>query len=36
MLDHPGILKLHEVYESNNSIYLILDLLTGGELKLKD
>lgn len=29
---HPGILKLHEVYESSKFIFLILDYLDGGEL----
>ena len=31
-LDHPNILKLHEVHESANTLYLVLDLLEGGEL----
>ena len=31
-LNHPNILKLHEVFETTNSIYFILDLLEGGEL----
>lgn len=29
-LDHPNIMKLHEVFETENSLYLILDLLEGG------
>lgn len=30
MMDHPNIIKLHEVFETENSIYMILDLLEGG------
>lgn len=37
-IDHPHIMRLYEVYESEHSIYLIMDLINGGELltKLKD
>lgn len=31
-LDHPNIVKIFEYYESENSLYLITELLTGGEL----
>ena len=31
-LDHPNILRLHEYFETADSIYLILELCTGGEL----
>ena len=31
-LDHPNLIKLYEVFETQNSIYLILDLLEGGQL----
>lgn len=31
-LDHPNIIRLHECFESSNSIYLILELCTGGDL----
>lgn len=31
-LNHEGIMRLYEVHESQNSIYLILELLDGGEL----
>jgi len=30
--NHPNLLKVHEIYESENSIYMVLDLLEGGEL----
>lgn len=32
MLNHENIIKLHEVYEDEKKVYLILDLLEGGEL----
>lgn len=31
-LDHPGIVKLYEVHETVLSIFLIMELLEGGEL----
>lgn len=31
-LDHKNILKIFEVYESKSSIYLVLEILKGGEL----
>lgn len=31
-MNHENIVKLHEVYETETSIYLILELLEGGEL----
>lgn len=31
-LTHENILKLHEVYESETTIYLVLDLINGGDL----
>ena len=32
MLDHPNILKLYEVCETENSLYMVMDLLQGGSL----
>mmetsp|Transcript_4264 Transcript_4264/g.6252 ORF Transcript_4264/g.6252 Transcript_4264/m.6252 type:complete len:387 (+) Transcript_4264:68-1228(+) len=32
MLDHPNIVCLEEIYESENIIYLVQELCTGGEL----
>lgn len=29
---HPNVLRLEGVYESDNSIYVVLELLTGGQL----
>jgi hypothetical protein len=31
-ISHPNIMKLHHVFETKNKIYLVLDLLNGGEL----
>ncbi|CAD8159311.1 unnamed protein product [Paramecium pentaurelia] len=31
-LNHPNIVKLHEVHETTNSIYFVLDMIQGGEL----
>ena len=31
-LDHPNIIKLFEIYEDEDSIYLVQELWTGGEL----
>lgn len=31
-LDHPNILKLYEVFEDDDSVYLVTELLSGGEL----
>ena len=31
-LNHPNTMKLHEVFESENSLYIIFQLLSGGQL----
>ncbi|SCM13041.1 calcium-dependent protein kinase 5, putative [Plasmodium chabaudi adami] len=31
-MDHPNIIKLYEVYEDSEKLYLVLELCTGGEL----
>jgi len=31
-LNHSHIMKLHGVFETENSLYMILDLLEGGQL----
>lgn len=31
-LDHPNIIKLYDVFESDDFLYLILELVTGGDL----
>ncbi len=33
-IEHENVIKLHEVYESTHSIYLVLELITGGGLFL--
>lgn len=34
-LNHPHIIKLYEIYETLNSIYLVMDIVKGGELMKK-
>lgn len=29
VFDHPNVLKLYDVYETDNSLYLIMDYLEG-------
>jgi serine/threonine protein kinase len=31
-LDHPHIIKLHEVYDESNEMYIVTELVSGGEL----
>ena len=31
-LNNPHIIKLHEVYETKNSIYMVMELIEGGQL----
>ena len=31
-IDHPGIIKLYEVYESPYYVHLVMEYLSGGEL----
>ena len=31
-LDHPNILKLYEVYEDYNNVYLVMEYIKGGSL----
>lgn len=31
-VDHPNIIRLYEIYEGSFHIYLVMDLLKGGEL----
>jgi serine/threonine protein kinase len=31
-VDHPNCIKLHEVYDEKSKVYMVLDLVTGGEL----
>jgi serine/threonine protein kinase len=31
-VDHPNVIKLKEIYESEKEVHLVLELVTGGEL----
>lgn len=31
-IDHPNIVKLEEIYEDGDSFFMVLELMTGGEL----
>ncbi|XP_071845585.1 calcium/calmodulin-dependent protein kinase type IV-like [Apostichopus japonicus] len=31
-LNHPNVIKLHEIFESQTELFLVLELVTGGEL----
>ena len=31
-MDHPNVVKLYEVYENEDYLYLVMELLAGGEL----
>ena len=31
-IDHPNVVKLEEIYEDSNNFYMVLELMTGGEL----
>ena len=34
-LNHPNLLKIYEIHETTNSLYLVLELVQGGELLKK-
>lgn len=31
-VNHEGILKLHEIYEDDNKVYIVMELIDGSEL----
>jgi len=31
-IDHPNIVKLYEIFEDDSYLYMILELMTGGEV----
>jgi serine/threonine protein kinase len=32
-VDHPNIVKLYDIYEDEDNYYLIMELMTGGEVR---
>jgi serine/threonine protein kinase len=33
-LDHPNVVKLFEIFDEGDCLYLVLELMTGGEVPL--
>jgi calcium/calmodulin-dependent protein kinase I len=31
-IDHPNVVKLYEIYEDDTYFYMVLELMTGGEV----
>ena len=31
-IEHPNVIKMYEIYEGHKHFYIVLELLTGGEL----
>jgi len=31
-MDHPNVVKLHSVYEEKTKFYMVMELMTGGEV----
>ena len=31
-LDHPNVVKLHEIFDDRECMYLVLEIMTGGEV----
>jgi calcium-dependent protein kinase len=31
-LDHPNIVKMHDIFEDEKYIYIVMELLSGGEV----
>ena len=34
-VDHPNIVKLHDIYEDEKYFFLVMELMEGGEVSLK-
>jgi serine/threonine protein kinase len=34
-IDHPNVVKLYEIFDDKDCMYLVLELMTGGEVNLK-
>ncbi len=35
-LDHPNVVKLYEIFDEKDVMYLVLELMTGGEVFVLD
>ena len=33
-LDHPNVVKLFEIFEDKHCMYLVMEIMTGGEVKI--
>ena len=33
-IDHPNVVKLFEIFEDRECMYLVLEIMTGGEVKI--
>ena len=33
-IDHPNVVKLYEIFDDKDCMYLVLELMTGGEVSL--
>lgn len=33
-LDHPNVVKLYEIFDEREVMYLVLELMTGGEVSI--
>ena len=34
-IDHPNVVKLYEIFDEGTTLYLVMEIMTGGEVKLK-
>jgi calcium/calmodulin-dependent protein kinase I len=35
-VDHPNIVKLHEIFEDGEAYYLVMELMLGGEVRISN
>lgn len=34
-MDHPNVVKLYEIFDERDCLYLVLELMVGGEVRFK-